>query len=127
MGYENLRKQNLLVEMTGQVENTRDGHDTKRHYVAPSGISSVIKYFIGDTRIDYNRRVSSINKIRSSWAVMDTKKKVEQFDAVILSIPAAQVLGIEGNFHQILNSGPFGEKLKMVQFSSRWAAGIYYP
>ena len=44
--YRNLQKENLLMEMTGRVENTRGGHENKRHYIAPKGLSSIVKYFM---------------------------------------------------------------------------------
>ena len=125
--YDNLLRQNLLIELTGNIENTRDGHDSKLHYAAPRGISSLVKHFIGDTHVEYNRRVSSIDKTHSAWKVTDTEKNIEQFDAVVLSIPAAQALGIGGNVRHFLNNDFHGKKLNGVQFSSRWALGIYYP
>merc|ERR1711871_673172 len=127
--YQALHDKGLIREMSGKVLNTRHNHDEKVHYVAPKGISSVVQYFLGDTNVEYNRRVMSVNKVLDGWKVTDTEGESETFDAIVMTIPSMQVLELEGGVNSIMT--PSGieirEKLQQVKYSSRWALGFYYP
>ena len=127
--YEALNSVGLLREMSGKVENSRFNHEEKVHYIAPRGMSSLVQYFLGDSKVHFNRRALSINKVANGWEVTDTENLSDTFDAIVMTIPSAQILELEGGIHSVLTSqsNSVGEKLKQVQYSSRWALGLYYP
>ena len=130
--YENLAAQGLLVPFTGVVQNTRPGHDAQSHYVAPRGLSSVVKSLLDGVNVTFGRRVASMEQCgageQAVWRVSDTEGGTEEFDGVVLTIPAPQILQLEGTLPAQLSAGEGpGEALRRVQYSSRWALGLYYP
>lgn len=128
--YKNLAAQGLLVPFTDAVQNTRPGHDEQSHYVAPKGLSSVVKSLLDGVNVTYGRHVASMEQCGEGesavWRVADTEGGTEEFDGVILTIPAPQLLQIKGTLPALL-AGEAGEPLRGVRYSSRWAMGLYYP
>nr|XP_030131594.3 renalase isoform X3 [Taeniopygia guttata] len=102
--YEELVTQGILMPLTAPVEGmvVRDG---SRNYVAPQGISSVVKYFLQQSGADvsYEQHVTHISLRDGRWEVSRKAGPPEQFDVVILTMPVPQILQLQGD---IVNKSP---------------------
>ncbi|XP_030131594.4 renalase isoform X3 [Taeniopygia guttata] len=102
--YEELVTQGILKPLTAPVEGmvVRDG---SRNYVAPQGISSVVKYFLQQSGADvsYEQHVTHISLRDGRWEVSRKAGPPEQFDVVILTMPVPQILQLQGD---IVNKSP---------------------
>ncbi|RLW03972.1 hypothetical protein DV515_00006188 [Chloebia gouldiae] len=100
--YEELVTHGILKPLTAPVEGmvVRDG---SRNYVAPQGISSVVKYYLQQSGADvsYEQHVTHISLRDGRWEVSRKAGPPEQFDVVILTMPVPQILQLQGD---IVNS-----------------------
>lgn len=51
---------------------------------------------------------------------------VASFDAVVVTVPAPQVLGLNGSMKELLESSGTAERLSHVAYSSRYALALFY-
>ncbi|XP_058697379.1 renalase isoform X6 [Poecile atricapillus] len=121
-----------------------------RNYVAPQGISSVVKYYLEQSGADvsYEQQVTHISLRDGRWEVSRKAGPPEQFDVVILTMPVPQILQLQGD---IVNTLPLPvgdshdavfaasgtetpavinesqkQQLESVSYSSRYALGLFY-
>ncbi|XP_058697374.1 renalase isoform X1 [Poecile atricapillus] len=147
--YEDLVSQGILKPLTAPVEGmvVREG---SRNYVAPQGISSVVKYYLEQSGADvsYEQQVTHISLRDGRWEVSRKAGPPEQFDVVILTMPVPQILQLQGD---IVNTLPLPvgdshdavfaasgtetpavinesqkQQLESVSYSSRYALGLFY-
>ncbi|XP_072413934.1 renalase isoform X3 [Chiloscyllium punctatum] len=85
--------QPLLSPIEGMVEKEKGVHN----YVAPQGISSIVKHYLADSEVYYNRHVTHINLKEGKLEVCSNSAPSEMFDAVILTMPAPQILQLQGH------------------------------
>jgi predicted NAD/FAD-dependent oxidoreductase len=122
-----------IVDNTA-ISGMRPEHLIKTHYVASNGLSSVIDYLSKGSNSDienvfsYDTTLESITvkycaeKNSNIYAAVGSKlgSKVEDsFDTVILTLPAPQLLALEGDVVGMLGND-FRKQLGNVVYSSRF-------
>ncbi|XP_027548877.1 renalase isoform X1 [Neopelma chrysocephalum] len=124
--YEELLSHGILKPLTAPVEGmvVREG---SCNYVAPQGISSVVKYYLKQSGADalYEQHVTHISLRDGKWEVSRKVGPPEQFDVVILTIPVPQILQLQGDIANIINESQ-KQQLESVSYSSRYALGLFY-
>uniref|UniRef100_A0A8C3LVL5 Renalase, FAD dependent amine oxidase n=1 Tax=Chrysolophus pictus TaxID=9089 RepID=A0A8C3LVL5_CHRPC len=96
-------------------------------YVAPRGISSVVKYYLRQSGADvfYERHVTHISLRDGKWEVSSKMGSPELFDVVILTMPVPQILQLQGDIVNIINERQ-KQQLESASYSSRYALGLFY-
>ncbi|XP_056351504.1 renalase-like isoform X1 [Oenanthe melanoleuca] len=124
--YEELVSHGVLKALTAPVEGmvVREG---SQNYVAPQGISSVVKYYLEQSgaEVSYEQQVTDISLRDGRWEVSRKSGPPEQFDVVILTMPVPQILQLQGDIVDIIN-GSQKQQLESVSYSSRYALGLFY-
>ncbi|XP_042647392.1 renalase isoform X3 [Tyto alba] len=102
--YEELLSHGILKPLTAPIEGmvVKEG---SCNYVAPQGISSVVKYYLKQSGADvfYEHHVTRISLRDGKWEVSRKMGQMEQFDIVILTMPVPQILQLQGD---IVNKSP---------------------
>ncbi|NWY68557.1 RNLS Renalase, partial [Erithacus rubecula] len=123
--YEELVSHGVLKALTAPVEGmvVREG---SQNYVAPQGISSVVKYYLEQSgaEVSYEQHVTHISLQDGRWEVSRKSGPPEQFDVVILTMPVPQILQLQGDIVDIIN-GSQKQQLESVSYSSRFALGLF--
>lgn len=118
--YEQLLSSKTLIPMKCKIEGLSESSD-KQHFVAPSGTSSIVKYFLNSAKVDcigYERRVSAID---SSGKVTCDNGSEDSFDLIILTPPAPQILQMNCPIPQSVRS-----ELEKVTYSTRFTYNLFY-
>ncbi|XP_061219834.1 renalase isoform X3 [Neopsephotus bourkii] len=103
--YEELLSHGILQQLTAPIE----GMVVKKgscNYVAPQGISSVVKYYLKQSAgadVFYEQHVTHICLRDGKWEVSRKTGPPELFDIVILTMPVPQILHLQGD---IVNKSP---------------------
>ncbi|MEJ1276465.1 hypothetical protein NN561_007370 [Cricetulus griseus] len=96
--YEELLAHGVLVPLTSPIEGmmVKEGDC---NFVAPQGISSIIKHYLKESgaEVFFKQRVTQINLRNNVWEVSKETGSPEQFDLVILTMPAPQILELQGD------------------------------
>jgi len=95
-------------------------NDELKHYVAKTGSSSVVKYFLqksNDTQVQFNQTIETISLTEDgrSWRVSTKEGASGEFDGVVLTMPVPQILQLKGDVRDSIdsiNSGETKSKLK---------------
>ncbi|KAM4775733.1 renalase isoform 2-T2 [Cyanocitta cristata] len=102
--YEELLSHGILKPLTAPVEGmvAREG---SCNYVAPQGISSVVKYYLelSGAEVSYEQHVTHLSLRDGRWEVSRKAGPPEEFDVVILTMPVPQILQLQGD---IVNKSP---------------------
>ncbi|KFP84453.1 Renalase, partial [Acanthisitta chloris] len=124
--YEELVSHGILEPLTAPVEGmvVREG---SCNYVAPQGISSVVKYYLNQSGADifYEQHVTHISLRDGRWEVSRKVGPPEQFDVVILTMPVPQILQLQGDILSVID-GSQKQQLECVSYSCRYALGLFY-
>ncbi|XP_063193894.1 renalase isoform X3 [Chroicocephalus ridibundus] len=101
--YEELLCHGILKPLMAPVEGmvAKEG---SCNYMAPQGISSVVKYYLNQSAgadVFYEQHVTCISLRDGKWEVSRKTGPPEQFDIVILTMPVPQILQLQGD---IVNS-----------------------
>ncbi|KAK2169433.1 hypothetical protein LSH36_10g12015 [Paralvinella palmiformis] len=127
--YEELLNNGLLKPLNGQIEGDRIWPEGTQHFVSPHGIYSVIEYYLkkAEARLEMKHHLKEIHQENSHYVVKTSDGTIKAFDGVILTMPVPDILQLEGIIPKILDQRPdVRERLKAVQYSSRFAMGLYY-
>ncbi|XP_061219831.1 renalase isoform X1 [Neopsephotus bourkii] len=125
--YEELLSHGILQQLTAPIE----GMVVKKgscNYVAPQGISSVVKYYLKQSAgadVFYEQHVTHICLRDGKWEVSRKTGPPELFDIVILTMPVPQILHLQGDIVNIINESQ-KQQLESVSYSSRYALGLFY-
>ncbi|KAM6130137.1 renalase [Phoenicopterus ruber ruber] len=124
--YEELQSHGILKPLTAPIEGmvVKEG---SCNYVAPQGISSVVKYYLKQSGADvfYEQHVTHISLRDGKWEVSRKMGPPEQFDIVILTMPVPQILQLQGDIVNIINESQ-KQQLESASYSSRYALGLFY-
>ncbi|XP_072196885.1 renalase isoform X3 [Excalfactoria chinensis] len=102
--YEELLSHGILKPLSARIEGLVE-KEGSCDYVAPQGISSVVKYYLRQSGADvfYERHVTHISLQDGKWEVSGKMASPELFDVVILTMPVPQILQLQGD---IVNNSP---------------------
>lgn len=124
--YDPLISNGIIEELNTTIKNLRPQKESK-NYVAPNGMSSLIRHFLSTSRhnLHLSRDLKSLNVNNAKIEAETTTGLKEIYEAVVLTMPVPQVLKLSGNFINFVDPAVL-EKLKKVQFSSRYAMVLIY-
>lgn len=76
------------------------------NFVAPHGVSSISKHYLNQSGADicFRQCVTQINLRNNKWEVSRETGSSEQFDIVVLTMPAPQILQLQGDIANSLSS-----------------------
>ncbi|KAM9188338.1 renalase isoform 2-T2 [Mergus octosetaceus] len=102
--FDELLSHGILKPLTAPIEGMVEKEDSC-NYMAPQGISSVVKYYLKQSGADvfYEYHVTHISLRDGKWEVSRKMGPPELFDVVILTIPVPQILQLQGD---IVNKSP---------------------
>ncbi|CAH6964718.1 Rnls [Phodopus roborovskii] len=96
--YEELLAHGILEPLTSAIEGmmVKEGDC---NFVAPQGISSIVKHYLKESgaEVFFKHCVTHINLRNNKWEVSQETGSPEQFDLVILTMPAPQILELQGD------------------------------
>lgn len=128
--YDELLEKDLLVPLGQKIENFRKLSESKMNFVASDGLESLVHHFLNkaDAKVSLEHEVTEINLKDNSkqWEVKAKNGTVQDFDAVILTIPVPEILKIGGNFFNNNQDDDIKMSMEQVKFSSRYAIGFMY-
>ena len=132
--FQELTEKGVLVEFSGEIEGFPPKQDQSvvKNYVAPAGLSHVAKHLLNTSnaevffkhclvRVDIDQRERKVNCTCTAGGNGDGLKCCS-FDALVLTMPVPQVLGLEGG----LVPPHLESHLKEVQYSLRYALGLFF-
>ncbi|XP_054622955.1 renalase [Dunckerocampus dactyliophorus] len=124
--YSELLSSGVLHPLDCVVEGLRH-QDGSKNYVAPLGMSSVVKHFLRESGADLflEHHVTGLYRRGASWEVHRTQGGSERFDSVVLTMPVPQILQLQGDLQDML-SAKQREQLDGVAYSSRFALALFF-
>lgn len=124
--YKELLSHGILKPLSSPIEGTK-GKEGDCNFVAPQGFSSIIKYYLkkSGAEVLLKHCVTHINLKDNKWQVSTDAGAAEQFDIVILTMPAPQILGLQGDIENLISDHQ-RQQLTSVNYSSRYALGLFY-
>ncbi|CAH1795511.1 unnamed protein product [Owenia fusiformis] len=120
----------ILQPLTITPEGSRSHAEGTCHYVTPGGVSTLVKYFLkkSECPVEFNQHVNNISKVDDGLRVTTQQGKMEQFDSVVITMPAPQLLQLKGDVETFVEKNTeVANNLKAVTYSSRYALGLFYP
>ena len=128
--YRQLEESKVLVPAdTNLMKGMRPDKGETRHFTAPAGMSSVVKHFLSQSgaEVEFGRRVAEVTEVDSKWSVRTECGLEDVFDAVVLTIPTPQLLGLGGGISDIIHQQEdVKTKLESVTYSTRFVLGLFY-
>ncbi|KAK7805871.1 hypothetical protein U0070_009646 [Myodes glareolus] len=96
--YEELLAHGILEPLTSPIEVMKV-QEGDCNFVAPQGISSIVKHYLkkSGAEIFFKQCVTQINLRNNKWEVSKETGSPEQFDLVVLTMPAPQILELQGD------------------------------
>jgi len=119
----------VLAEFKGYIEGAREDEAGTRHYVAPEGMSSVVKHFFNKSgaSVHFNRRVASLRRVEGGWVAETECGLQDTFHQVLLTMPVPQVLQLGGDIPSILETrSDIKERLESVKYSTRFVLAMFF-
>ncbi|GFO23336.1 renalase-like [Plakobranchus ocellatus] len=129
--YDELLQQGVLSPMRGKVEGPNSFDEPgAQHFVTPSGVSSLVKYFINKSGAEakYQHTVSDVTFGSDESIHVTTQENIAgDFDIVILTMPVPQILQMKGSIHDLIGSDTdIKSNLQRVMYSSRYALAMFF-
>ena len=109
-------------------ERLAEGERTQ-HFVVPEGMSSLVKHVFAQSgaEMHFGRRISEINQQNTKWLVKTECGLEDLFDMVVLTMPAPQILALNGDVRNLINQTPsIKTGLGDVSYSTRFVLGMFY-
>lgn len=124
--YEPLIRDGVIEDLVVSVQGMRTIEDESiRHFVAPQGMSSIVRYFLKDIprrNIQFNTKVTAIDEEDGKY-VVESEEGSGRFDAVVSTIPVPQFLHLSGSVRRYAEHRT---DLQNVSYSSRFALVLFY-
>ncbi len=125
--YKELLDASILTPFQGMIEGSKHSHNDK-HYVAPKGMSSICRHFLDHSKasVQFKRCLKSVS-INGGRVLCAAESGIEEiFDGLILTLPAPQLLQLQGNLLSSRAATDIVSNLSSVKYSSRYALGLFY-
>ena len=134
--YDELLSNRVLVPFRGMIEGERKDltKSVIENYIAPGGINGVVKHFLNNSgaQVKFKHQLESLGLgavapgQKSPRILCKATNGVEiECDGVVLTMPVPQVLSLRGNIINLIEPDTKA-KLEAVQYSSRYALGLFY-
>lgn len=96
--YDELLAHGVLKPLTSPIEGMVN-KEGDCNFVAPQGVSSIINHYLKESGADiyFRQCVTQINLRNDKWEVSKETGSPEQFDIVVLTMPAPQILQLRGD------------------------------
>ncbi|XP_024600587.1 renalase [Neophocaena asiaeorientalis asiaeorientalis] len=124
--YDELLAPGVLKPLTSPIEGMviKEGDC---NFVAPHGVSSIINHYLKESGADvyFRQCVTQINLRNDKWEVLRETGSPEQFDIAVLTMPAPQILQLQGDIVNLISECQ-RQQLESVSYSSRYALGLFY-
>nr|XP_039259084.1 renalase-like isoform X1 [Styela clava] len=129
--YNELLESGILKPLEGKIDGFREG--ISENFTCGSGLNMMAKHFFAKSLVEtcFNVRLDSLRLTsddqEASWNVWEaatTSGKHDHFDAVFLTMPIPQILGIEGITDNLQKQQI--SDLEGASYSSRFAVGLFY-
>ncbi|XP_075389854.1 renalase [Tenrec ecaudatus] len=124
--YDELLAHGVLKPLTSPVKGmvVKDGD---MNFVAPQGVSSIVKHYLQESgaEVYFKHCVTQINLRNEKWEVSRETGSPEQFDLVVLTMPAPQILQLQGDIKNLISERQ-RQQLESVSYSCRYALGLFY-
>lgn len=126
--YDLLNSADPLTPLPSSVVGLRPPPPGTCNLVPPAGFRSVVSRLFQHSRISpqFGQRVLQLNHVGDKVEVFTSDDRCEQFDAVILTMPAPQILSLEGALVKSLECSDVKQCLSDVKFSSRFALAVFF-
>lgn len=136
--HSELQRKGLLVPVTGVIEGGRSADGAGQNFMCPLGLDVLVSSMISDARATLvcGRRAQRLRLAEGGcrWEVSaaDQEKLGELFDAVVLTPPAPDMLGLLDNSECDAQDwlDPSGRsplpQLAALQYSSRYALSLFF-
>jgi len=128
--YSELVNAGVLVNFDPKgIQGFRGGESGTKHYYSPDGMSSLVKHFFNRSgaEVIFNQHVVDITKEDGKWRVLTEQGLEGLFEAVVLTLPVPQLLDLQGDIAQLISqNSELKQNLESVQFSSRFALGLFF-
>jgi len=131
--YRELVENGVLVpmdmELVKGVHAPKQGEEGTKHYVAPDGASTIVKYFFrkSGVHVQFNRRISEVSLDDLKWRVKTECGIEDVFDIVLLTLPVPQLLSLNGGIKTLINENPeVLTNLRKVNYSTRFVLGMFF-
>ncbi|XP_061667204.1 renalase [Syngnathoides biaculeatus] len=124
--YSELLAAGVLRPLDCAVEGLRR-RDGGADYVAPLGMSGVVKHFLRESGADVflEHHVTALSRRGASWEVRRKDGAGRQFDSVVLTVPVPQILQLRGDLEDVV-SVQQKALLSDVSYSSRFALALFF-
>ncbi|XP_067908627.1 renalase [Heterodontus francisci] len=123
--YEDLLSHSILKPLLSPVEGMILKEKGICNYVAPQGISSIVKHYLAGSDVFYDRPVTHINLKEGMLEVCSKSGPSEMFDAVVLTMPVPQTLQLQGHIKTLISESQ-RQQLEAASYSSRFALVLFY-
>jgi len=128
--YAELISAGLLHKIdTQDIVGFRSGKGEMNHFVAPQGMSSLVKHFFRRSGIDveFNQRIADLSMKDGKWVASTDDGRQDEFEAVVVTMPVPQVLDLKGDISQLIKSdGRLLQDLQGIKYSSRFALAVFF-
>jgi len=133
--YRDLLSTGILVPHTGVIEGLSKEHmqNIQQNYSVSNGFSSLVDHFLSKSSsgLKLNHSLTKVVINNSGPAQFSiscycpSKDEPSDFDAVVLTMPAPDLLELKGNLFDSLDRDKF-TKLSSVTYAPRYALGLFY-
>ncbi|CAL4124388.1 unnamed protein product, partial [Meganyctiphanes norvegica] len=127
--FEELLGAGILKQMSCRVGGMKAMEEGTKHYVAPGGVSSIVKHFIAQAKLNpqFGKHITRVDRKDNQWCVETQSGEKDIFDVVVLTMPVPQILGLSGTVAKSINENKsLRHNLEEVKYSSRYALGLFF-
>ncbi|XP_045214188.2 renalase-like isoform X2 [Mercenaria mercenaria] len=126
--YAELTEKGVLQRLDCEIEGHQDKVPGTKHFVTPDGVSSLVKYYVNkaDPLLGKGYLVKDVSVADDKVKVTTDEGHSEQFDAVVITMPVAQILQLQGDIASLIDKKDVRSALQSVSYSSRFAVGLFY-
>ena len=125
---QDLLSKNLISRFQGTIlHDPIPAEQVSEHYVCSHGLDAVPRHYMRNSGagIYYKAELKSVevDTNRGVAVCRSTRNKVDEFGAVVLTMPVPQILALGGNLHEHAEPAVW-DKLTNVEYSSRYALAL---